>query len=63
MAKAMKTSKKYALWEQMLMPDDVFCDCGRKGEPDTCPYQEEVNGESEVCNCCAECRSNCHDDI
>ena len=29
-------------------------------EEHTCPYQEEINGNSEfTCTCCAECRTAC----
>lgn len=35
--------------------------CKRPGQPPhTCPYAEEINGDSEtLCTCCAECRQEC----
>lgn len=41
------------------------CWCGNEEiEKHTCPYQEDVNGDSEyLCNCCDSCEQNCCDDI
>lgn len=42
----------------------IICDkCGKPGEEDYCPYQEDVNNEQVVCNCCTQCRQECRDDI
>ena len=41
------------------------CSCGNEyiGEH-TCPYQEEINEDSEtLCNCCKECTQQCAWDI
>ena len=41
------------------------CSCGNEyiGEH-TCPYQEEINEDSEtLCNCCKECTQQCVWDI
>ena len=33
-------------------------------DPHPCPYQQEINDDSEtLCNCCAECQAECADDI
>lgn len=33
-------------------------------EPHTCPYAEDINGDSEsMCNCCSDCEYNCAMDI
>lgn len=36
------------------------CECETTYESDTCPYAEEIHGDSETqCTCCAQCRHNC----
>lgn len=42
-----------------------FCrDDHPKAEPHACPFDEEVNGDSEtLCRCCESCTSECADDI
>lgn len=40
--------------------------CGEEGtvEPHTCPYLEEICGDSETkCNCCESCQWLCCDEI
>jgi hypothetical protein len=45
--------------------------CGSRGncnnfaeEPHTCPYSEEINGDSEtLCECCSNCEHECAMDI
>jgi len=41
------------------------CKCGKEGnEEHSCPYNEDVYGDSEsVCNCCSDCINICVDDI
>ena len=41
------------------------CKCGNPGEEEhTCPYKEEINGNSKtLCNCCNKCRHECLMDI
>ncbi len=40
------------------------CNCGNDGkEPHTCPYKEEITGSKKLCNCCAECKSRCAQEI
>ena len=37
---------------------DIICDLH------TCPYQVDINGDSEYkCRCCSECEQQCSDDI
>ena len=47
--------------------EKVVIEGGCKHEPldkHTCPYQEDVNGDSEsLCNCCDECTQECAWDI
>jgi hypothetical protein len=47
-----------------LLKENI-CTCGQPGEPDhTCPYQEEINGDStSMCNCCAACQQECAWDV
>jgi len=47
------------------MNDDEKCKCGADADQDhTCPYREELNGDSEtLCNCCENCRRACLMDI
>ena len=42
-------------------PNFGICQCGRPGqEPHTCPYAEEIGGDStSTCNCCEECYRQC----
>ena len=42
-----------------------ICDCGNNVESlHTCPYREEINGDSEtLCNCCSDCEHTCAMDI
>lgn len=53
-------------------PPEVCHRCARYGrekpnlatEPHTCPYKCEINDDSTtLCKCCAECESECADDI
>ena len=41
------------------------CNCGAPAkEPHTCPYKEDINGDSEtLCQCCDGCQSDCARDI
>jgi hypothetical protein len=41
------------------------CKCGLAGLPaHPCPYQEDVNNDSDFqCECCAACERECCDDI
>lgn len=41
------------------------CRCGAEGkELHTCPYNEDINDDSETkCNCCDDCMQQCCDDI
>lgn len=42
------------------------CRCGhnRKVRPHTCPYNEDIHGDSyTLCTCCSECENNCAGDI
>ena len=33
-------------------------------EPHTCPFEEEINGDSEtLCTCCIHCQQSCAEDI
>ena len=48
------------------MDENENCKCGssESEEPHTCPYAEDMNGDSEsLCNCCASCQHNCAMDI
>ncbi len=54
----------------MNAPPDVpttgTCKCGKHPvQPlHTCPYQAEINDDSEsLCDCCDDCEGNCADDI
>lgn len=40
------------------------CKKNPAGPEHTCPYQEEINDNTEAkCNCCRECSQECCDDI
>lgn len=40
------------------------CESSEGTEDHTCPYAEEINDDHEsLCNCCADCTSQCADDI
>lgn len=40
------------------------CSCGAVGTEDhTCPYADELHGDTSTCNCCDNCTKNCADDI
>lgn len=40
------------------------CHRGEVQGENTCPYKEEINGDSEsLCTCCEDCRYNCAMDI
>jgi len=46
--------------------EEKMCKCGRNPaeEPHTCPYSEEIGGNSEtLCTCCEDCRHECAMDI
>lgn len=53
--------------EPVVILQKVKCKCGKEFDElplHTCPYQEDVNNDSEfTCNCCDECRQECCDDI
>lgn len=42
-----------------------LCQCGNPAERlHTCPYKEDINGDSETkCNCCVTCQNQCAMDI
>lgn len=47
-------------------PPGLLCRCGGKGveESHTCPYAEEIGGDSKtLCNCCEGCTHQCAMDI
>ena len=39
--------------------------CGKNPalELHPCPYKQEINGDSELCDCCDLCRDQCLEDI
>jgi hypothetical protein len=40
------------------------CNKPVSGELHTCPFQEEINDDSEsLCNCCGDCERECADDV
>ncbi len=39
------------------------CGDNEATELHTCPYSEEINGDTTLCNCCDECQSNCLEEI
>jgi len=40
------------------------CTCDEWQEPHPCPFDEEVDGDSEtLCNCCPVCTEECADQI
>ena len=46
--------------------EEKMCKCGKNPaeEPHTCPYAEEIGGDSEtLCTCCEDCRYECAMDI
>lgn len=49
--------------------DDEGCKCKKCGgagsySPHTCPYKEDVGGDSTtLCNCCSNCRRECAMDV
>lgn len=51
--------------EDLLKKEDNKCKCAELAiEPHTCPYSEEINGDSTtLCNCCDECSYQCAMDI
>ena len=46
-------------------PDMYRCSCTtHKYEPHTCPFAEEIGGDSEtLCTCCSFCEGVCAQDI
>ena len=43
---------------------DPECTCDEDDiEPHTCPFNEEINGDEDECNCCEFCEGNCRDNI
>ena len=43
---------------------EIYCTCKEGHEEHTCPYAEEIHGDSEtLCTCCPYCESNCADEI
>ncbi len=57
--------KEYTFEEFMNVIDNEPCRCGSNGElPYTCPYAEEIGGDSNtLCNCCDDCSNQCAMDI
>jgi hypothetical protein len=48
------------------MEQEIYkCKCENSSDaPHTCPFEEEINGDSEtLCNCCPECEHQCAMDI
>jgi len=46
--------------------EEKMCKCRKNpaAEPHTCPYAEEINGDSEtLCTCCEDCQYECAMDI
>ena len=40
------------------------CQCEESYDEHTCPYREDIDGDSEsLCTCCAECTNECAMDI
>jgi hypothetical protein len=40
------------------------CTCEGSYEEHTCPYAEEINGDSEsLCSCCDYCTQQCANDV
>ncbi len=62
-----KSFRKQVSVEPVVILQKVKCKCGKEFDElplHTCPYQEDVNNDSEfTCNCCDECRQECRDDI
>ena len=51
-------------WLSEYDPGCSRCHKNPASEPHTCPYAEDINGDSETqCDCCADCTSECADDI
>ena len=50
-----------------VLPPQVLCERCHKGAAQsmhTCPYQEEINGDSDtLCDCCEDCEAECCDSI
>jgi hypothetical protein len=40
------------------------CKCGAlAGDPQPCPYQSDIEGIIDLCDCCDTCRNECERDI
>jgi hypothetical protein len=48
----------------VVEPPRERCKCGSNAvEWAPCPYDEEIHGDTRICNCCDCCRRCCNDDI
>jgi hypothetical protein len=46
------------------MTQNTKCTCGDYNESHTCPFAEDIHGDSEsLCNCCDYCTHECAMDI
>ncbi len=45
-------------------PGNFGCSNDAVNSPHTCPYAEDIDGDSEtLCYCCHSCESDCSDEI
>ena len=57
----MKERTKEELLERQ---ENQRCRCGLPSEDEhTCPFAEDIRGDSSLCNCCNECTLQCVLDI
>lgn len=41
----------------------ALCKCGKIGDYDVCPYDQEIRGIDVECECCEDCRNLCCQEI
>lgn len=57
-----KEGVKVLLCPHCLLSDEEKCEaCGKNAGAalHTCPFLVEIKGDSSLCNCCADCKSEC----
>jgi hypothetical protein len=52
-------------WDSIFSKKELCESCNKnKAEAlHTCPFAEEIHGNTEQCNCCNDCQSQCCQDI